>query len=137
MTQVINAKGFVTDAWAGKPCPERAAYDGGAAVVLGPGDDVRDILAHLPVLELIVIAFPGFADGRGFSVAQRLREAGYRGHLRARGHVLVDQLRAVLRCGFDTVEVAADQLARNPEHQWRGVRLGDSYQQRLFTCPAD
>lgn len=137
MTQVINAAGFMADDWADVPCPDLATYEGGAAVAVGPGDDLQGVLAHLSALNLIVIAFPGFADGRGFSLAQRLREAGYRGHLRARGHVLVDQLRAVLRCGFDSIEVTDDQLARNPEHQWRAVPHDASYQQRLFSHPVD
>src|SRR3546814_11228445 len=43
-----------------------------------------------------------FGDGRGYSVARILREAGYTGELRAVGDVLVDQLFYMRRCGFDS-----------------------------------
>ncbi|MCB2075840.1 MAG: DUF934 domain-containing protein, partial [Novosphingobium sp.] len=41
-------------------------------------------------------------DGRGYSAARILREAGYTGELRAVGDVLIDQLAAMRRCGFDS-----------------------------------
>lgn len=41
------------------------------------------------------------ATGRGYSAAQILREAGYKGELRASGDVLVDQIAYMRRCGFD------------------------------------
>lgn len=72
-----------------------------AAVRLEPGDDARDLLPHLARLQLIEVNFPGFGDGRGYSSARILREAGYAGELRAVGEVLVDQIAAMRRCGFD------------------------------------
>ena len=48
--------------------------------------------------------FPAFGDGRGYSSARILREAGYEGELRAVGDVLVDQLAYMRRCGFDAFE---------------------------------
>jgi uncharacterized protein (DUF934 family) len=47
---------------------------------------------HLDRLALVEVAFPKFRDGRGYSSARILREAGYTGELRAQGDVLVDQI---------------------------------------------
>lgn len=72
------------------------------AVRLEPDDDARALIPHLDRLALIEIAFPKFRDGRGYSSARILREAGYAGELRAQGDVLVDQIAFMNRCGFDS-----------------------------------
>ena len=72
-----------------------------AAVRLEPGDDARDLLPFLDRLQLVEVNFPTFGDGRGYSSARILREAGYTGELRAVGEVLVDQIAYMRRCGFD------------------------------------
>ena len=72
------------------------------AVRLEPDEDARLLIPHLDRLALVEIAFPKFRDGRGYSSARILREAGYKGELRAQGDVLVDQLREMRRCGFDS-----------------------------------
>ena len=71
------------------------------AVRLEAGDDARALLPHLGRLALIEVAFPKYRDGRGYSAARILREAGYAGELRAQGDVLVDQIAFMRRCGFD------------------------------------
>ncbi len=73
-----------------------------AAVRLEPGDDARDLVPHLDRIKLVEVNFPVFGDGRGYSAARILREAGYAGELRAVGDVLVDQLAYMRRCGFDS-----------------------------------
>jgi uncharacterized protein (DUF934 family) len=56
------------------------------------------------------VDFPKFADGRGYTIAYRLRKrAGYRGELRAIGDVLRDQLFYMHRAGFDAFAVRADK----------------------------
>lgn len=80
-----------------------AAPGNATAVRIEPDEDVRTLLPHLARLALVEIAFPAFGDGRGYSSARILREAGYAGELRASGDVLVDQLFAMRRCGFDSV----------------------------------
>jgi uncharacterized protein (DUF934 family) len=82
-----------------------------AAVRIEPGDDARDLLPHLGRLRLIEVNFPVFGDGRGYSAARILREAGYEGELRAVGDVAVDQLAAMRRCGFDAF---APDIALDP-----------------------
>ncbi len=72
------------------------------AVRLEPADDARALIPHLARLILVEIAFPTFRDGRGYSAARILREAGYGGTLRAAGDVLVDQIVYLRRCGFDS-----------------------------------
>lgn len=71
------------------------------AVRIEPGDDARELLPHLGRIALVEVNFPVFGDGRGYSAAQILREAGYEGELRAVGDVLIDQLAYLRRCGFD------------------------------------
>ena len=77
------------------------AQSNASAVRLEPGDEARDLLPHLERLRLIEINFPVYGDGRGYTAARVLREAGYSGELRAVGDVLVDQLAFMRRCGFD------------------------------------
>ena len=79
-----------------------AGQSNATAVRIETGDDVRLLLPHLDRIALIEVAFPSFRDGRGYSSARILREAGYAGELRAEGDVLVDQLAFMRRCGFDS-----------------------------------
>lgn len=73
-----------------------------AAVRIEPGEDARALLPHLGRLKLVEIAFPKFRDGRGYSSAAVLRQAGFTGEIRAAGDVLVDQLGFMRRVGFDS-----------------------------------
>jgi uncharacterized protein (DUF934 family) len=78
------------------------------AVRIEAGDDARALIPHLGQVGLIEISFPSFRDGRGYSAARILREAGYTGELRAQGDVLVDQLLYMRRCGFDSFAPEAE-----------------------------
>lgn len=73
------------------------------AVVIEPGEDARALIPHLDRLSLVEVTFPSFTDGRGFSSARILREAGYTGELRASGDIGVDMLSHLHRCGFDAI----------------------------------
>ena len=100
-----------------------ASQSNANAVRIETGDDARELIPHLDRIALIEVAFPSFRDGRGYSTARILREAGYKGELRAEGDVLVDQLVFMRRCGFDSFApsrpidpaVAANCLARYPD----------------------
>ncbi len=93
------------------------------AVRLESDEDARLLVPHLERLALIEVAFPKFRDGRGYSAARILREAGYEGELRAAGDILVDQIPFMRRCGFDAFapEASIDEatldrtLSRYPE----------------------
>jgi uncharacterized protein (DUF934 family) len=78
------------------------------SVRLEPDEDARALLPHLDRLSLIEVAFPKYRDGRGYSAARILREAGYTGELRAAGDVLVDQIAFMRRCGFDSFVANAE-----------------------------
>ena len=77
------------------------------AVRIEAGDDARALLPHLARIALVEVSFPTFRDGRGYSAARVLREAGYVGELRAAGDVLVDQIPFMRRCGFDSFAPAS------------------------------
>ena len=83
------------------------------AVRLEAGEDARALIPYLGRLALIEVAFNAFRDGRGYSSARILREAGYTGELRAAGDVLLDQVVDMRRCGFDALasESGLDEAA--------------------------
>jgi len=98
------------------------------AVRLEPDDDARALIPFLDRLTLIEVAFPKYRDGRGYSAARILREAGYQGELRAQGDVLVDQIAFMRRCGFDSFapesSLNPDAVARaldNYDHAYQGA----------------
>ncbi len=70
-----------------------------------------DVLASVvEKIAFAVIDFPGFADGRGFSLAVRLRkDFSFKGEIRATGPVIPDQALFLLRAGFDTVETVEER----------------------------
>ncbi|AIT79535.1 MULTISPECIES: DUF934 domain-containing protein [Novosphingobium] len=72
-----------------------------SAVRIEPGDDARDLLPHLDRIALVEVNFPAWTDGRGYSSARVLREAGFTGEIRAVGDVVIDMLSHLKRCGFD------------------------------------
>lgn len=72
--------------------------------------DPAVLAAHLGVLGALAVRFASFRDGRGYSLARRLRlRHGYRGELLAVGDVLADQVLFMARCGFDGFALRADQ----------------------------
>lgn len=96
---------FRTDAPADEPAVSLDAFiqqDHAISVRIEAGEDVAQLLPHLARVRLIEVDFPRFRDGRGFSTARILREAGYRGEIKATGDVLVDLLFFMRRCGFDS-----------------------------------
>ena len=107
--------------------------NGPVAVDVAPDADLAPILDRLGDLSAVRVAFPSFADGRGFTIAANLRRAGYTGRLRAAGHVIADQYAMARRSGFDEVEIDDDLAARQPEAQWRARAdwRAHSYQSRL------
>lgn len=132
MSIIVTDTGFVPDDWAG---PISALEDArsGHGIDLPSGADPMELAGRLSDIPLIRVDFPSFADGRGFTIARQLRLMGYKGRLRARGHVIADQYAMARRAGFDEVEIADDLAARQPEDQWlfRADWRANDYQARL------
>lgn len=137
MSVIVTDTGFETDDWAhGFRLPEQLAANDAASLVavdLASDADPALLQNRLQGIELIRVDFPSFADGRGFTIARRLRLMGYRGRLRAKGHVIADQYAMARRSGFDEVEIDAELALRQPENQWlaRADWRAHDYQSRL------
>ncbi|MCD1626334.1 MAG: DUF934 domain-containing protein [Paracoccaceae bacterium] len=130
-TVIVRDTGFAAEDWTTPFSPLAEATAGSAAIDL-PADADPDAVA-LAGLQIIRIPFASFADGRGFTLARRLRLRGYQGRLRATGHVIADQYAMARRAGFDEVEISTELAARQPEAQWlaRADWRAHDYQARL------
>lgn len=115
MLVIVRDDGFHPDDLPG-PWPEAP---GAARLHLDPGFDPEALAPHLPGLAALRIAFPAFADGRGFTLAARLRRMGYAGRLRAQGQLLPDQYAMARRAGFDEVAIDPALAARHTAAHWR------------------
>jgi uncharacterized protein (DUF934 family) len=138
-TVIVTDTGFGPDPWAGRRITSLAELTAEHSAVLLPPDTAPDpLLPLLGTLQLVVIPFDSFTDGRGFGLARRLRLLGYRGRLRARGHVLADQYAMARRAGFDEVEIPTSLAARQPQEQWlfRANWQAHDYQTQLRGKPA-
>ncbi len=79
------------------------------ALLISPDTELDDLFAHSALTDLqahvalIAIDFPAYTDGRGYSLAQLLRQQyGWQGELRAVGDVMIDTMHYLARCGFDS-----------------------------------
>jgi uncharacterized protein (DUF934 family) len=79
--------------------------------VLANDVDVETIAADLDRYASIALIFPKWTDGRAYSQARLLRvRYRFRGEIRATGEVLADMAPLLARCGFDAVQLRADQV---------------------------
>ena len=77
-------------------------HQGKLGVWLETSEGPEIIAADLARLDLVVVHFASFTDGRGHSTARLLRERyGFRGELRAAGDVFKETLHYLSRCGFN------------------------------------
>ena len=132
MSVIVTDQGFSPAAVVdGVKLADIASHKG--ALDLAHTDDPALVEPYLPGLTLIRVAFPAFNDGRAFTIARRLRMAGYAGTLRALGPVIADQYAMARRVGFDSVEIPDDLALRQPEAQWkfRANWQAHDYQSRL------
>lgn len=67
---------------------------------------------------ILGIEFAAHSDGRGFTLAKRLRNLGFKGVLRAVGPLIPDQFADAIACGFDEIEISEEQLLRQPITDW-------------------
>ncbi|HBT01414.1 MAG TPA: oxidoreductase [Citreicella sp.] len=125
MTVIVTDAGFGPETW---------THGFEAEGVLDLPSDTDPATLEVPEgTEMIRVAFPSFSDGRGFTLARLLRLRGYRGRLRAAGHVISDQYAMARRAGFDEVEISDELAARQPEADWefRADWRAHDYQARL------
>ncbi|MDO9480895.1 MAG: DUF934 domain-containing protein [Hydrogenophaga sp.] len=89
-----------------------SARTGPVAVKLLNTADVLTLDAALLARPLLVLDFPAFGDGRGYSQARRLRDRDqYAGSIRATGAAVVaDQLAMMARCGITEFALREDQV---------------------------
>ena len=80
------------------------------ALVLDNTADVLQQAGEIARHAAVVLQFPKWTDGRAYSQAVLLRgRLRYAGEIRATGQVLADMLPLLQRCGFDAVQLRADQ----------------------------
>lgn len=84
------------------PLDDRARPATAPDLILAPEADVRAI-EGLRAHAVIGLAFPKWRDGRAYSAARILREAGYAGDIRAIGDLREDQLLFLKRAGFSSL----------------------------------
>jgi uncharacterized protein (DUF934 family) len=97
---IVPAARFLADA------DEMLRRDAPTGVEWPNNRKVAELEPYLDRLAVIVLAFPNFKDGRGYSQARLLRERhGFVGELRATGQILRDQFLFLVRAGFDALEV--------------------------------
>ena len=83
------------------------------AVLIAAGEKAEALRPHLERLSLVIVAFPKFTDGRGFSAARILREElGYRGDIRAAGDYILDQVPLMRRCGISSFEISKPEVVK-------------------------
>lgn len=82
----------------------------GLGLWLAGFERIEDIPGDIHRFPIIAVDFHKFTDGRGYTLAYRLRtQYGYRGELRAMGDIQRDQLSYLQRVGFDSFVVRADK----------------------------
>ena len=131
MSVLVTDAGFVPDDFTGQFAPVDEGTD---CPLLAPDFDpakIADLVAKKPAA--IAVDFPAFSDGRGFTLGQMIRRAGYNGRLRAHGHVIADQYAMARRVGFDEVEISDALAERQPADQWlfRADWKAHDYQSRM------
>ena len=88
-----------------------------------PNDvDLEALAPALGRVETILIDFPAYTDGRGFSIARQLRtKYGYEGLLIADGPLIPDQYAFALQCGFSAVRLDDETLSRHTIEDWHAA----------------
>jgi len=95
---------------------QKKKQNGELGLFLDSHQSCDDLPEDFSIAPVIAINFPIFSDGRGYSIAKDLRILkNYQGEIRAVGDVLLDQLNAMERCGFDAFELCDDLLKEDCE----------------------
>jgi uncharacterized protein (DUF934 family) len=102
-------------------------------VMLIETDSVEDILPFLVDLQMVVLRFKVFTDGRAFSQSKLLRDRhNYKGQIRAVGDVIRDQLSFMHRCGFSQYQLAETEDVNQSIYSFS--EISNTYQPELVMC---
>jgi uncharacterized protein (DUF934 family) len=127
-TVIVTDRGFSAPDPAESFVPAAEVAEGTAPLRIDlPADaDPAAVAPHFARTVVIRIPFRSFADGRGLTLARELRRLGFRGRIRAAGHLIPDQWPLARACGIDEAEIAAVQADRQPAPAWqaRKGRIG-------------
>lgn len=99
------------------------------ALLLGNDTDVTAMAEQILQCDTVVLNFPKWTDGRAYSQAVLLRaRVRFGGRVLATGEVLADMLPLLRRCGFDAVQMRADQQLETAQ---RALGYFDSHYQTV------
>ena len=131
MTVIVTDTGFAAEDLNVEFTP-LADADGETAILIPSNTNPADLGKALAA-SVVAVEFPSFADGRGFTLAAQLRRLGFKGRLRAQGHVICEQYAMARRSGFDEVAISDDLAVRQPENLWqtRANWQSNDYQARV------
>ncbi|MCL7405689.1 MAG: DUF934 domain-containing protein [Marivivens sp.] len=131
MTVIVTDTGFAADDH-NAPFTALGEAAGETAILIPSNSNPADLPKALSA-SVIAVEFPSFADGRGFTLAAQLRRLGFKGRLRAQGHVICEQYAMARRSGFDEVAISDELAARQPENLWltRANWQANDYQARM------
>lgn len=131
MTVIVTDTGFAADDH-NAPFTALAEAAGETAILIPSNTNPADLKKALSA-SVVAVEFPSFADGRGFTLAAQLRRLGFKGRLRAQGHVICEQYAMARRSGFDEVAISDELAARQPENLWltRANWQANDYQARM------
>ncbi len=95
-------------------------------------DNTADVLTRADEIQAhaaVALQFPKWTDGRAYSQAVLLRaRVRYAGQIIATGEVMADMLPLLRRCGFDAVQLRADQKLESAQ---RALGFFDNHYQTV------
>jgi uncharacterized protein (DUF934 family) len=117
--RVCNDPWYTPAGTASKVAPSWETYAATSlrAVRLSADDDPErwpEFWGNLAMIDLVV---DDFNDGRTFSLARKLRAAGFKGELRVSGAFLLDQVQYFARCGCNAFSPKENALLSKISHQ--------------------
>jgi len=110
-----------------------------SALLLPADTNLADLFAHSSLsalrqsISLIAVDFPHYTDGRGYSLAQLLRQWGWTGELRAVGDVMIDTVHYLARCGFDSFLL---KPGHDPQQAIAALAIFTHHYQQAYRTPA-
>lgn len=117
---------------------EFAGHNSADILRVGGEESLENVEPHLERAKTVVVNFPAFTDGRGFSLGRLLRKrAGYEGQLIAEGPLIPDQYAFAIQCGFNAVKLEQGLFERHTEGDWfKSLDQFDLTYQRGYAVPS-